>query len=71
MRLVGRPMVSRRFDKRPKEKGQRLRNEELEQTQASDKPQVWRAKQTTDRRQPSADIQMAFLLPSEFRAPVD
>ena len=39
-------MVSRRFDKRPKEKGQRLRNEELEQTQASDKPQVWRAKQT-------------------------
>ena len=35
------------------------------------KPQVWRAKQTTDRRQPSANIQMAFLLSSEFRAPID
>ena len=54
-----------------KRRVQRLRNRELEQAQASDKPQVWRAKQTTDRRQPSADIQMAFLLPSEFRAPVD
>ena len=50
---------------------QRLRNRELEQDQASSKPQVWRAKQTTDRGQPSANIQMAFLLPSEFRAPAD
>ena len=50
---------------------QRLRNKELEQAQASGKPQVWRAKQTDDRRQPSANIQMAFLLPSEFRAPTD
>ena len=32
---------------------------------------MWRAKQTTDRGQPSANIQMAFLLPSEFRAPAD
>ena len=32
---------------------------------------MWRAKQTTDRRQPSADIQMAFLLPSEFRVAAD
>ena len=47
---------------------QRLRNRELGQDQASDKPQVWRAKQIADRRQPSANIQMAFLLPSEFRA---
>ena len=46
---------------------QRLRNRELEKAQASDKPQVQRAKQTANRRQPSANIQMAFLLPSEFR----
>ena len=54
-----------------KRRVQRLRNRELEQAQASGKPQVWRAKQTTDRKQPSANIQMAFLLPSEFRASVD
>ena len=45
---------------------QRLRNKELEQTQASSKTQVWHAKQIADRKQPSANIQMAFLLPSEF-----
>ena len=39
----------------------------MEQAQASGKTPVWRAKQTVDRKQPSADIQMAFLLPSEFR----
>ena len=50
---------------------QHLRNKELEQAQTSDRPQVWRAKQTVDRGQPSANIQMAFLLLSEFRAPVD
>ena len=50
---------------------QRLRNKELEQAQASSKPQVWRTKQTTDRRQPSANIQITFLLPSECRAPED
>ena len=32
---------------------------------------MWRAKQTADRGQPSANIQMTFLLPSEFRAPAD
>ena len=32
---------------------------------------MWRAKQTADRGQVSANIQMAFLLPSEFRAPAD
>jgi len=48
-----------------------LRNRELEQAQVSGKPQVWRVKQTVDRGQPSANIQMAFLLPSEFRAPAD
>ena len=51
-----------------KRRVQCLRNKELEQAQTSDKPQVWRAKQTADRKQPSANIQMAFLLPSEFRA---
>ena len=48
---------------------QRLRNRELEQAQASGRPQVWLAKQTANRRQPSTNIQMAFLLSSEFRAP--
>ena len=43
----------------------------MEQAQASGKTQVWRIKQIADRKQPSANIQMAFLLPSEFRAPVD
>ena len=42
----------------------------MERAQASGKTQVWRTKQTADRKQPSANIQMAFLLPSEFRAPV-
>ena len=46
-------------------------NRELEQAQVSGKPQVWRAKQIADRKQPSANIQMAFLLPSEFRALAD
>ena len=32
---------------------------------------MWRAKQTAGRGQPSANIQMAFLLPSKFRAPAD
>ena len=50
---------------------QRLRNKELEQAQASGRPQVWRAKQTVNRGQPLANIQMTFLLPSEFRAPAD
>ena len=50
---------------------QRLRNRELEQAQASGRPQVWCAKQTTDSGQPLANIQMAFLLPSEFRALAD
>jgi len=50
-----------------KRRVQRLRNKELEHSQASGRTQVWRAKQTADRGQPSANIQMAFLLPSEFR----
>ena len=64
-------MVSRRSYKKLEKRVQRLRNRELEQAQASGRPQVWRAKQTADKRQPSANIQMAFLLPSEFRAPTD
>ena len=50
---------------------QHLRNKELEQAQAFGKPQVWSTKQIDDRKQPSANIQMAFLLPSEFRALAD
>ena len=48
-----------------------LRNRELEQAQVSGRPQVWRAKQTADRGPPSANIQMAFLLLSEFSALAD
>ena len=54
-----------------KRRVQRLRNRELEHARASRKPQVWSAKQIVDRGQPSANIQIAFLLPSEFRAPTD
>jgi len=50
-----------------KRRVQRLRNKEMEQAQASGKTQVWRIKQIADRKQPSANIQMVFLLPSEFR----
>ena len=50
---------------------QRLRNKELEQARVSGKPQVWCVKQTVDGGQPSANIQMVFLLPSEFMAPAD
>jgi hypothetical protein len=37
----------------------------------SGKRQVWRAKQIADKGKPSADFQMAFLLPLEFRALAD
>ena len=43
----------------------------MEQAQAPGKTQVWHTKQIADKMQPSANIQMAFMLPSEFRAPVD
>ena len=43
----------------------------MEPAQASGKTQLWRTKQIADRKQPSANIQMAFLLPSEFRASAD
>jgi hypothetical protein len=43
----------------------------MEQVQASGKTQAWRTKQIADRKPPSANIQMTFLLPSEFRAPAD
>ena len=64
-------MVSRRFNKKSKRRVERLRNRELEQVQKSGKPQVWRVKQTVDKGQPSTNIQMAFLLSSEFRAPAN
>ena len=54
-----------------KRRVQRLRSRELEQAQKSSKSQVWRAKQTADKGQPSANIQMTFLLPLEFKAPAD
>ena len=54
-----------------KRRVQRLRNKETEQAQPSSKTQVWRTKPIADRKQPSANVQMAFLLPSKFRAPAD
>ena len=54
-----------------KRRVQRQRNRELKQAQASGRPRVWCAKQTTDRSRPSANIQMTFLLPSEFRVLAD
>ena len=54
-----------------KRRVQRLRNMEIEQAQPFGKTQVWRTKQIVDRKQPSANIQMAFLLPLEFRALAD
>ena len=50
-----------------KSRVQHLKDKELEQAQASGKPPVWLAKQTADRKQPSANIQMVFLSPLEFR----
>ena len=43
----------------------------MEQAQKSGKPQIWHAKQIADKGQPSTNIQMTFLLPSEFRTPTD
>jgi len=51
-----------------KRRVQRLRSRELEHARKSGKPQIWRAKQTTDKGQPSANIQKPFLLPSKFKA---
>ena len=42
---------------------QHLRNRELEQAQKSSKPQIWRAKQTADKGQPSTNIQIGFSFP--------
>ena len=64
-------MVSRGLTRSQKRRVLHLRSRELEHAQKSSKPQVWRAKQTTDKGQPSANIQMAFLLPSEFKAPAN
>ena len=39
----------------------------MEQAQTSSNTQVWRIKQIANSKQPSANIQMVFLLPLEFR----
>ena len=69
--MAGRQWCLGGLTRSQKRRVQCLRSRELEQAQKSGKPQVWRAKQTADRVQPLANIQMAFLLPSEFRAPAD
>jgi len=45
-----------------KRRVQHLRNKEMEQAQPSGKTQVWRTKQIADKKQPSANIQMTFML---------
>ena len=57
------------FGRKPEKKSATAKEQRTRQAQASGRPQVWRANRTADRGQPSANIQMAFLLPSEFRAP--
>ena len=47
---------------------QRLRNRELE-TQKYSRPHTWRVKQTADKGKPSANTDMVFILPIEFRPP--
>ena len=64
-------MVSRRFDKKPEKKGTMPKEQRARIGSEIYKPQVWHVKQIVDKGQPSANIQMAFLLPSEFRAPTD
>ena len=39
------------------------------EAQKSSRPWTWRVKQTVDKAKPSANIDMVFLLPVEFRAP--
>ena len=51
-----------------KRRVQRLRNRELE-AQKYSRPRTWRVKQVADKGKPSANIDMVFVLPTEFRAP--
>jgi hypothetical protein len=51
-----------------KRKVQHLRNRELE-AQKYSRPQTWRVKQTTDKGMPLTNVDMVFILPTEFRAP--
>jgi len=57
------------FIRNQKRRVQRLRNQEL--ADEKKKRRVWRAKQTTDKGTPSADIGAIFILLAEFRAPGD
>jgi hypothetical protein len=61
-------MVSGGLTRSQKRKVQRLRNKELE-TQKYSKPWTWRVKQIVDKGKPSANIDIVFVLPAEFRAP--
>jgi hypothetical protein len=51
-----------------KRRVQCLRNKELE-AHKSNRPWAWHAKQTANKGKPSANIDMVFILPAEFRAP--
>jgi hypothetical protein len=51
-----------------KRRVQHLRNRELK-AQKYSRPCTWRIKQTTDKGKPSANIDMVFILPAEFKAP--
>ena len=45
-----------------------MRNRKLE-AQKYSRPRTWRVKQTTDKDKLSANIDMVFILPVEFRVP--
>ena len=64
-------MVSRRFNKKSEEKSTMPKEQRIRTAQTSGKLQVWRAKQIANKGQPSTNIQMAFLLPYEFKASTD
>jgi hypothetical protein len=58
------------FEKKPKEKGSALRNQELKQAGIK-KKQVWRPKDKPDGSGRSASTCMVCFLPNEFMAPAN
>ena len=61
-------MVSRRSNKKPKEKGSTPEKQRIRSSEVS-RLRTWRVKQTANKGKLSANIDMVFILPAEFRAP--
>jgi hypothetical protein len=62
-------MVSRRSGKKSEKKSLAFKKQRI-RAQKSNRPHRWRSKQTADKGKPSANIDMVFILPIEFRAPL-